>query len=46
MQEVEPGIYQQSITLTEPGNWDLILKINKDKDEHEVRAKTVIEEQH
>lgn len=44
MQEVEPGIYQQSITLTEPGNWDLILKINKGSDEHEVRAKTVIKE--
>ena len=44
MQEVEPGIYQQSITLTQPGNWDLILKIHKDNDEHEVRAKTVIKE--
>ena len=44
MQEIEPGIYQQSITLTEPGNWDLILKINKGSDNHEVRAKTVIEE--
>lgn len=44
MQEIEPGIYQQSITLTEPGNWDLILLINKDNDHHEVRAKTVISE--
>ncbi len=44
MQEVEPGIYQQSITLTQPGNWDLILKIYKDNDYHEVRAKTVIKE--
>ena len=44
MQEVEPGIYQQSITLIEPGNWDLILKIHKGKDEHELRAKTVISE--
>jgi len=44
MQEVEPGIYQQSIILTEPGNWDLILKIHKDKDEHEVRAKTIIQD--
>jgi len=44
MQEIEPGIYQQSITLTQPGNWDLILKIHKDKDAHEVRAKTVIKE--
>ena len=44
MREVEPGVYQQSITLTQPGNWDLILKIHKDNDEHEVRAKTVIKE--
>lgn len=44
MQEIEPGVYQQSITLVQPGNWDLILKINKDDDEHEVRAKTIIKE--
>mgnify|MGYP000530513843 CR=1 FL=1 len=44
MQEVEPGVYQQSVTLTQPGNWDLILKIHKDNDHHEVRAKTVIKE--
>lgn len=44
MQEIEPGIYQQSITLTQPGNWDLILKIRKDKDAHEIRAKTIVKE--
>jgi len=44
MQEIEPGIYQQSITLTQPGNWDLVLKISKGDDNHEVRAKTVIKE--
>lgn len=44
LQEVEPGIYQQTVTLTEPGNWDLILKINKGSDDHEVRAKTIIKE--
>ena len=44
MQEIEPGIYQQSITFTQPGNWDLVLKIKKGSDEHEVRAKTVIKE--
>ena len=43
LQEIEPGIYQQSVVLTEPGNWDLILQIKKDSAEHEVRAKTVIE---
>ena len=44
MQEIEPGIYQQSITLVQPGNWDLILKIKKDNDVHEVRAKTIVTE--
>lgn len=44
MQEVEPGVYQQSITLNQPGSWDLILKIQKGNDEHEVRAKTIIKE--
>lgn len=44
MQEIEPGMYQQSITLPEPGNWDLILKIHKGKDGHEVRAKTIIKD--
>ena len=42
MHEVEPGVYQQSITLSQPGNWDLVLKINKDNEHHEVRAKTII----
>lgn len=44
MQEIEPGIYQQSITLKQPGNWDLILKIQKGDDNHELRAKTVIQD--
>ena len=44
MREIEPGIYQQNITMTAPGNWDLVLKIQKDDDEYEVRAKTVIKE--
>lgn len=44
MQEIEPGVYQQSITLNQPGSWDLILKIKKGNDEHEVRAKTIIKE--
>ncbi|MFK5914411.1 MAG: FixH family protein [Woeseiaceae bacterium] len=42
MQEIEPGVYQQSMVLTQPGNWDLILKIHKDSNVYEVRAKTVI----
>jgi nitrogen fixation protein FixH len=44
MREIEPGIYQQNITMTAPGNWDLVLKIKKNDDEYEVRAKTVIKE--
>lgn len=44
MQEVEPGIYQQSIILPQPGNWDLILKMNKNNNEYELRAKTFINE--
>ena len=44
MREIEPGIYQQSITLTSPGNWDLLLTIHKDSDEHEVRGKTIIKD--
>jgi nitrogen fixation protein FixH len=44
MREIEPGIYQQNITLPVPGNWDLFLTINKDNDEHEILGKTVIKE--
>ena len=40
--EIEPGVYQQSINLTEPGHWDLVLDIKKGKAEHEVRARTEI----
>jgi len=42
MREVEPGVYQQSITLTKPGSWNLVLKINKGDDEHELHATTTI----
>ena len=44
MREIEPGVYQQSITLTQPGNWDLIVNIHKGADEHEIRAKTIVKE--
>ncbi len=44
LQEIKPGIYQQSITFGFPGNWDMVLRIHKDKIMHEVRAKTYIEE--
>lgn len=42
MREVEPGVYQQSITLTKPGTWNLVLKIKKGDDEHEIHATTSI----
>lgn len=42
MREVEPGVYQQSITLSRPGSWNLVLKINKGDDEHEIHATTTI----
>lgn len=44
LKEIEPGIYQENISLPQPGNWDLILKIKKDKDQYEVRAKTIVHE--
>lgn len=42
MREIEPGAYQQSITLPKPGSWKLVLKIKKGKDEHEIHATTTI----
>lgn len=42
MREVEPGVYQQGITLTKPGSWNLVLKINKGNDEHEIHATTTV----
>ena len=42
MREVEPGVYQQSITLTKLGTWNLVLKIRKGDDEHEIHATTTI----
>jgi len=44
LKEIESGVYQGSITLPQPGNWDLILKIQKDNNQHEVRAKTFVQE--
>lgn len=42
LKEIEPGIYQESISLPYPGNWELVLKIRKDKDMHEEKAKTLV----
>ena len=42
MREIEPGAYQQSVTLPKPGSWKLVLKIVKDKDVHEIHATTTV----
>ncbi len=44
MQEIEPGVYQQSLTFPKPGSWDLVLKIDKGDAIHEIRATTSIED--
>lgn len=38
LQEVGPGDYQGTVTLPRPGNWDLLLKMHKGKDQHEKQA--------
>lgn len=45
MQETKPGLYQVTLTLSEPGKWDLILLIEKGQDKHEVRAITQVQRQ-
>lgn len=42
MKEAGNGNYQVSTTLSEPGQWRLILNIYKDNFVHEVKAKTTI----
>lgn len=43
LNEIKPGIYQKNISLPQPGHWDLILKITKDKNMYELRAKTLVQ---
>lgn len=45
LQQVEPGIYQASIELTKPGNWNLVLIIVKGNDKYEIRATTSVKEE-
>ncbi len=42
MQEVEPGLYQTILRLPQPGMWDLLLKIQRGSQLHEVRASTSV----
>jgi nitrogen fixation protein FixH len=42
MKEVEPGVYQSSVTLPAAGTWDLVMQVHKGQDLHEVRARTLV----
>lgn len=42
LKELDHGKYKVSITLPEPGRWDVLIHIKKDKLQHEVRAHTSI----
>lgn len=42
LQEIEAGVYQGSLILSEPGKWDLVLVIKKDNNLHEIRATTSV----
>ncbi|HIP68146.1 MAG TPA: nitrogen fixation protein FixH [Chromatiales bacterium] len=43
MQEVDNGIYQTKVLLSEPGLWSLTMTIERGDEWHEVRAKTTIQ---
>ncbi len=40
--EVEPGLYRGSLTLDAPGRWDLLLRIERRGEVHEVKGRTEI----
>ncbi|MDH5444334.1 MAG: FixH family protein [Gammaproteobacteria bacterium] len=42
MQEGRPGYYQVALTMTVPGQWELILNIKQGESLHEIRARTNI----
>lgn len=42
--EIEPGVYQADIRLPEPGAWNLVLRVQRGEQLHEVHAKTSIGE--
>lgn len=42
MKETKPGYYQVALTLTSPGQWELLLNIKQGEALHEIRARTKI----
>ena len=42
MQEVTPGVYQAALKLPAHGLWDLVLRLRKGDDTHEIRASTSV----
>ena len=42
MKEIEPGLYRVVLALPEPGQWDLVLKIQRGEQVHELRASTSV----
>ena len=40
--ETEPGLYQSTVTLPLAGRWNLVLRVRRGEDIHEVRAVTEI----
>ena len=43
MQEAEAGLYAVTLTLPEPGKWQLNLLITRGKEQHEIRAITEVQ---
>ncbi|HKK06127.1 MAG TPA: FixH family protein [Gammaproteobacteria bacterium] len=42
MEEIDRGVYQVSMSLPEPGIWDLILEVRRGEDLHELRGTTTV----
>ena len=44
MREVEPGQYEATLQLPVPGSWNLVLRLRRGDDLHEIRAATSVAE--
>lgn len=44
MQEIEPGLYRVELSLPQPGRWDLVLKVERGAQLHELHARTLVAE--
>jgi nitrogen fixation protein FixH len=42
LQETEPGVYESKVALPAAGRWNLVLRIGKDEDLHEIQANTSV----